>query len=83
MRADDVLADDTNQAEFAGMSVRKGTIAAFLINAKVWSDAATDEKARDQAEADIREAIPALKAVGLFDVLAVKDPALAQLIAEA
>ncbi len=82
MRADDVLSDDTNQAEFSGMLVRKGTIAAFLMNAKTWSNAATDKKTRDQAEVDIREAIPALRAVGLFDVLAVKDPALAQLIAE-
>ncbi len=83
MRADDVLSDDTNQAEFAGISVRKGTIAAFLTNARVWSDPSTDGETRGQAEADIREAIPALRAVGLLDIMAIKDPALAQLVANA
>ncbi|MET4897822.1 hypothetical protein RN629_11795 [Sphingomonadaceae bacterium jetA1] len=83
MRADEVLAEDANRAEFGGLSVRKGTIAAFLMNARVWSDPTTGDEARRQAEADIRDAAPALRAVGLFEVLAVKDAALAKLLAEA
>lgn len=78
MRADQVLADDTDRANFGGMSVRKGTIAAFLMNAKAWSDPAIDEDTRKQVEVDILEAIPALRAVGLFEIFSVKDPRLAE-----
>lgn len=32
-RPEDVLPDDANQAEISGLTVRKGTVAAFLQNA--------------------------------------------------
>lgn len=76
MRADDMLPDDANQGDFNGVTIRKGTIAAFLANASVWSDPASGAAQRAAAEAHIAEALPALRAVGLFDVLEVRDPAL-------
>jgi hypothetical protein len=76
MRANDVLPDHADQGDFNGVTVRKGTIAAFLANATVWSDPASSSAQRETAQAHIAEAMPALRAVGLFEVLEVRDPAL-------
>lgn len=81
MRADDVLPDHANQGDFNGVTVRKGTIAAFLANATIWSDPASSGAQRATAEAHIAEALPALRAVGLFDVLEVRDPSLRRWLA--
>lgn len=74
MRAEDILSDTQNQTQFGGMTVRKGTIAAFLANARQWCEG--DARARAQAERDILDALPSLRAIGLFDVLEVRDAAL-------
>jgi hypothetical protein len=71
MRAEDVLADDTNEATFDGVTVRKGTVGAFLANVRTWSSS---------AERAIIDSLPALKAIGLFDVLEPKDSQLRELI---
>ncbi|MBW3510725.1 MULTISPECIES: hypothetical protein [Janthinobacterium] len=81
MRAEDVLPDQQNQGQFNGVTVRKGTVGAFLANAKVWLDESSgiDEKA--VAERDIVDALPALHALGLFDIVQVRDAALRELVA--
>ncbi|AXL49272.1 preprotein translocase subunit SecD [Paraburkholderia caffeinilytica] len=76
MRADQVLPDHINQADFNGTTVRKGTVAAFLANARIWTDAGASEAARAQAEADIVEALPALRALAVFDVFEIRDVSL-------
>ncbi|MFY3135461.1 hypothetical protein ACOTFF_05020 [Achromobacter xylosoxidans] len=76
MKAQDVLPDDRDSADFHGVTVRKGTVGAFLANARLWCDAAATPQARERAAADLREALPALRALGLFEVLEVRDPAL-------
>lgn len=76
MKAQDVLPDDVNQGEFQGVMVRKGTVGAFLANARVWCDAAATPERREAAGRDIAEALPALRALGLFEVLQLRDPAL-------
>lgn len=73
MRAEDVLPDDTDYAVFNGIAARKGTVAAFLANARIWSDLSRPAEVRAEAERHIVEAIPALGALGLFDVLTIKD----------
>jgi hypothetical protein len=83
MRADDVLSDQTNEADFGGVTVRKGTVGAFLANARVWSDAEASAEDRAAAEQDILDAVPALNAIGLFDILETKDMRLRELIASA
>jgi hypothetical protein len=82
MRAEDVLPDDVNQAEVAGFSVRKGTVAAFLNNARIWCDPASREADRAEAERDMTKALPALRALGLFEVLALRDARLASFLAQ-
>lgn len=74
MRAEDFLPDTRDHAQFGGMTVRKGTIAAFLANARLWCEG--DPIARAQAEQDILDALPSLRALGLFDVLEARDPGL-------
>jgi hypothetical protein len=76
MRAEQLLPDHLDQVEFSGTTVRKGTVGAFLANARVWNDGGASETARAQAARDIADALPALRALGLFDVLEIRDAAL-------
>lgn len=76
MRAEQFLPDDVDHVELHGATIRKGTVAAFLANARIWSDRTASEGARADAATDLREALPALRALGLLDVLEIRDPAL-------
>ena len=80
MRADQILPDDVNHSQFNGVTIRKGTVAAFLANARTWTrtDAGADERA--QARAQIAEDLPALRALGLFEVLEIRDERLRALV---
>jgi hypothetical protein len=80
MRAEDLLPDNVNQGQFNGVTVRKGSVGAFLVNARVLSDPAASAESRATAERDILEALPALRAIGLFDVLQVRDERLRVLV---
>ncbi|WP_454674333.1 hypothetical protein [Achromobacter pestifer] len=76
MQAQDVLPDGIEQGTFNGVSVRKGTVGAFLANARVWLDPLAAPQAIEAAKRDIQAALPALHALGLFEILAVKDAGL-------
>ena len=76
MRAEQVLAETVNETEISGVTIRKGTVAAFLANARVWIDPSAISAERTQVEADMVDALPALRAVGLFEVLEIRDSAL-------
>jgi len=80
MHAADILPDHLNDGTFNGVSVRKGTVGAFLANARVWGNPLTPPEERAAVENDIIDALPALRALGLFDVLAIRDPGLQALI---
>ncbi|MGH8080409.1 MAG: hypothetical protein ACREP7_07530 [Lysobacter sp.] len=76
MRAQDILPDHLNEADIGGVAIRKGSVAAFLANARTLSDPQTSDEARAQAKLHIREAAAALRAVGLFEVLEIRDATL-------
>jgi hypothetical protein len=76
MRAEQLLPDGQDRAEINGVGVRKGTVGAFLFNARVLGTPDAPPEARAEARADILAALPALRALGLFEVLEVRDPAL-------
>ncbi|MCA3842218.1 hypothetical protein [Burkholderia sp.] len=76
MRAEQMLPDHADQIETGGTTIRKGTVCAFLVNARVLNDPQATPADRARAEADATDALPALRALGLFDVLEVRDPAL-------
>ena len=80
MRAEDILPDDASFVERDGMLLRKGTVAAFLANARIWLDARATAEQVAAAEAAMRAARPALVALGLFDILVPRDPRLAALM---
>ena len=80
MRAEDVLPDQQNQGQFNGVTVRKGTVGAFLANARLWLDEASSDTERSSAERDILDALPALHALGLFNILQVRDTKLRELV---
>ncbi|MHC8287808.1 hypothetical protein ACYZUD_13470 [Pseudomonas sp. XS1P51] len=76
MRAEDLLPDELNEGQFNGIAVRKGTVGAFLINTRTLSDPLASDEQRRMAEHDIVEALPALRALGLFDILQIRDESL-------
>ena len=76
MRAEDILPDGVDHIEIAGVTARKGSVAAFLANARVFSDQTATPADHEQAQRHIIDLLPTLRALGLFDVLAIRDPAL-------
>ena len=80
MQAQDILPDHLDTVERNGVVIRKGSVGAFLANARTWCDPASDPGARMRAERDILNALPALRALGLFEVLAIRDAALRDLV---
>jgi hypothetical protein len=80
MKAQDVLPDHLNQGDFGGVAVRKGTVGAFLVNARIWTDRNASAQNRAEARRNIVDALPALRALGIFDVMDIRDAALRALI---
>lgn len=80
MRAQDILPDTQNEVDIRGTTVRKGTVGAFLANASTVTNPASTPAARDAALHHIEEALPALKALGLFKVLEIREPRLRSLV---
>ncbi|WP_326617526.1 hypothetical protein OG863_09050 [Streptomyces decoyicus] len=77
----DVLADGQEQAEFNGVLVRKGSIAAFIGNAKALENLAPGTSEYEAVAQQIRDLKPALDALELFDVVEIRNPDVAALLA--
>lgn len=80
MKATDILSDNTNQIVRDGVVIRKGTVSAFIQNAKLWADSASSAELKAVAERDMREALPAMSAMGLFEIFELKDVRLRMLL---
>lgn len=76
MRAQDVLPDKIDEVHINGTTVRKGSVGAFLVNAVALDDPALEGPAREAVLSDIEAALPALRALGLFSVLEIRNPQL-------
>ncbi|MGM9480330.1 hypothetical protein ACS5PN_03960 [Roseateles sp. NT4] len=76
MRAQDILPDSQNEVELEGVVVRKGTVGAFLTNARAWTSSPPGSEERLNAEQSIGRDLPALRALGLFEAFNVRDDAL-------
>ena len=74
MRPNDILPEEVNQVLLGGVPVRKGSVGAFLSNARVVVDPNATPEARAVARAHIEEIVPALDALGLFAILEIRDP---------
>lgn len=80
MRAHDLLPDHVDSMQTDGVNIRKGTVGAFLVNARTWLSIDADSEAKTIAETDIVGALPALQALGLFDLMTINDVRLRALI---
>ena len=80
MRAEDVLPDAVNQAVIEGVTVRKGSVGAFLANAKILLDSNSTLEDRTLAEKDLISLIPALRALGIFEVLQIRNEELRRFV---
>ena len=63
MRAEQMLPDHADRIEAGGTTIRKGTVGAFLVNARVLTDPNAAPADRARAEADTIDALPALRAL--------------------
>ena len=79
-RPEDVLPDAQDRAEFDGVNVRKGTIAAFIQNAKLWLDPTGDVAQKKELAQELVRMTPALRALGVLDIFEPRDATLRQLI---
>jgi len=82
MRAQDLLPDHINGGDFKGVAVRKGTVGAFLHNARSYLAPNTPPDDRAVAEAHMAEALPAMRALGIFDIVEIKDEKLRAFVAQ-
>jgi hypothetical protein len=76
MKAQDLLPDGKDHAEFDGVTVRKGSVGAFIANATLWMDPAASAQDKHIAEQDMVEALPALRALRLFELFSVRNESL-------
>ena len=76
MRPQDVLPDNVNEVQIRGTTIRKGSVGAFLANAAAFGNPAVTGDAREALLRDIEEGLPALRALGLFNVFEIKNPQL-------
>lgn len=82
MKAEQILPDNQNFIERDGVIVRKGSVAAFIANALILEDPDTTADERAQAARDLRELLPALRQLRLFEVFALKSEALRSLVGD-
>lgn len=66
MQPQDILPDQQNEVQVNGLTVRKGSVGAFLASVRHWQDPASSAATRATAEVDLRALLPGLHALGLF-----------------
>lgn len=81
MKAEDILPDHINTTTINGLTIRKGTVAAFVANAKTYLQAESSPSERAEAKTAALGALPALQALGIFDVFVIADTGLRELVA--
>jgi len=79
IRPEDVLPGD--HAELHGITVRKGSVAAFVANAKLLDVLPRGSDERAQTLAHLRALAPAVAAVGLLDVFQPRSPEVMEVFA--
>ena len=80
MKAEDLLPNERNEAVFDGVTVRKGSVGAFIANATLWMDPLASATDKRVAEGDMADALPALRALKLLELFAARDEKLQQFI---
>lgn len=74
IRPEDILPDGIDKIAIDGQTVRKGTIAAFLLNTEILENPAATEKQKQEAKNLMKELAPAVIAIGLHKHVVFKNP---------
>lgn len=83
VRPEDVLPAGVDRTVINGVGVRKGSVAAFVANAKQLEHLDSGTPEYDEVAAHLTSLLPALRAVGVLDVFVPRSEKLAGLIAGA
>jgi hypothetical protein len=83
VRPEDMLPADVNSREINGVEVRKGSVAAFVANARQLDRLDPSGSEYAQVASQLRALVPALRAVGVLDVFTPRSGVLAELIESA
>jgi hypothetical protein len=83
VRPEDVLPEGIDSTAINGLTVRKGSVAAFVANALRLDDLTEGTPEYAALVTQMRELAPALRAIGLLDVFRPRSPAVERILAEA
>lgn len=83
VRPEDVLSDSQNTTVVDGMTVRKGSVAAFLRNIEILEDKNASKDQRIGANKMLKELAPSIVAVGLHKHAQFKNPQVEKLLMNA
>jgi hypothetical protein len=75
-----LMPDDRDFAELNGITVRKGTMGAFLANLRILSGMPLDAPGREAIIEQLRQGIPTMRENGLFELFTFRSPELAEAI---
>jgi hypothetical protein len=75
-----LLPDDKSFAEMNGITIRKGTMGAFLANLRILSDMPSDAPDREAIVEQVRQALPTMRENGLFELFILRSSELAETI---
>ncbi|MFI9380500.1 hypothetical protein [Kutzneria sp. NPDC052558] len=80
VKPEDVLADGQEYAEFGGVSVRKGSVAAFVGNVQALAEVEPGSAQWTEIVDQMRELKPALERIGVLGVFEIRDPEVRALV---
>lgn len=83
MKAQDIIPDGQDFTVIGGRTLRKGSVGAFLANARILEDARASAEEKHAAQQDLHALVPTLDALGLFDVFELRSSALRDEVAQA
>lgn len=83
MRPEDLFPSGPDSMNVNGTDVRKGSIASFIYNALSLETLDPSSEAYEQALSDLRDMIPVLRAIRVFDVFSLRSERVAEIVREA
>ena len=82
VRPEDVLPEGIDSTAINGLTVRKGSVAAFVANALRLEDLTEGTPEHAALVTQMRELAPALRTIGLLDVFRPRSPEVERILAE-
>lgn len=82
MKAEDILPDRQDRIRLGGVEIRKGSVGAFIANARLLLEEELPAAQRRQAEEDLRALLSAIRALGLLELFELRDARLRTLVAD-